>query len=355
MDYKKILVTGGAGFVGSNISISLKKHYGNIEVIALDNLYRKGSELNIGRLKKNGVRFVKGDVRVKKDLEIKNVDLLIECSAEPSVMAGVDSSPEYLLETNLVGAINCFEFARKNSSDVVFLSTSRVYPIQKLNGLLYEETETRFVLKDEQKIAGASKNGIQESFPIEGVRSLYGTTKLSAELILQEYIKLYRIRGVINRCGLIAGPWQMGKIDQGIIAYIMSKHVFNKPYAYIGFGGKGKQVRDVLHVDDLFDAITIQMQDMDAYNGSVYNIGGGVDNSISLVELTNLCHKLTGKAPSVNPIKETRLGDVRIYISDTTLFSSTAKWNPKKSVNTVIEDVYVWFEENKSSLKEVFA
>lgn len=355
MDYRKILVTGGAGFVGSNISVSLKKHCSNIEVIALDNLYRKGSELNIDRLEENGVRFVKGDIRAKKDLEIKNVDLLIECSAEPSVMAGVDSSPEYLLETNLVGAINCFEFARKNSSDVVFLSTSRVYPIQKLNDLLYEETGTRFVLKDNQKIGGASKNGIQETFPIEGVRSLYGTTKLSAELILQEYIQLYGIRGVINRCGLITGPWQMGKIDQGIIAYIMSRHIFNKPYSYIGFGGKGKQVRDVLHVDDLFDAIIIQLQDMGSYNGSVYNIGGGVDNSISLLELTNACQKLTGNAVSVDNIKETRVGDVRIYISDTTLFSSTAKWSQKKSMSTVIKDVYVWFEKNKSSLEGVFA
>src|SRR5258708_40202342 len=105
MDYKKILVTGGAGFVGSHICINLKKHYNAVDVIALDNLIRKGSQLNLPRLEKHGVVFKKGDVRKKEDLDFKDIDLIIECSAEPSVMAGVHDSPEYVLDTNLSGAI----------------------------------------------------------------------------------------------------------------------------------------------------------------------------------------------------------------------------------------------------------
>src|SRR3990167_8160098 len=174
MKYKKVLITGGAGFVGSNVCLALKKEYSDIHILALDNLRRRGSELNVARLADAGVDFVRGDVRNPKDLDIKGIDLIIECSAEPSVMAGVTSSPQYAVETNLVGAINCFEMARKNNSDVIFISTSRVYPIGPLNNLKYKEESTRFSLTNDQTNKGASKNGINEEFPLSGIRTIYG-------------------------------------------------------------------------------------------------------------------------------------------------------------------------------------
>lgn len=355
MKYKNILVTGGAGFVGSNICIKLKEHYPNIHVLALDNLIRKGSQLNVPRLKKYGVSFIKGDVRFKKDLAIDGIDFIIECSAEPSVMSGITSSPEYVLETNLIGAINCFELARKTGADVIFLSTSRVYPVELLNNLKYKEEATRFTLESNQKIEGVSDKGIKEDFPIDGPRTFYGATKLSAELILAEYVENYDIKGAINRFGVIAGPWQMGKIDQGIVAYWMSQHVFHRPLKYIGFEGEGKQVRDILDIDDVFSLIKIQLADMGRFNGKTYNAGGGLSNSLSLKELTVHCQKLTGNTVSIKQVMEERLGDVRIYITDNSKITIDSEWAPKKSINQTLEEVYRWIIDNKKELKDVFA
>src|SRR3989338_5035055 len=129
-----VLVTGGAGFIGSHLAIAVKKKWKKARVIALDNLIRRGSEFNVPRLKENGVHFIKGDVRSKKDLDFKatRISLIIECSAEPSVLAGFNESPQYVIDTNLTGAVNCLELARRDRADFLFLSTSRVYPIEKL-------------------------------------------------------------------------------------------------------------------------------------------------------------------------------------------------------------------------------
>lgn len=353
MKYKKILVTGGSGFVGSNLCINFKNNYSAIEVIAFDNLIRKGSELNLPRLKKNGVKFIKGDIRNKKDLELLKFDLMIECSAEPSVLAGINSSPSYVLETNLLGAVNCFELVRKNNADVVFLSTSRVYPIEKLNKLKFEEKNTRFSLKD-QNILGASKEGISDSFSLEGPRSLYGATKLSAEIILQEYLESYGIKGIIDRCGVIAGPWQMGKADQGIAGFWMSSHFFKKPLKYIGFGGKGKQVRDILDIDDLFNLINLQISNIDKYNGKIYNVGGGKNNSLSLLELTNYCQEISKNKVQIGQEKNNRINDVRIYITDNDKIKKDSGWEPKKRPENTLEDIYKWILENKKDLTVIF-
>lgn len=355
MKYKNILVTGGAGFVGSNICVKLKQEFSGIRVTALDNLVRGGSELNIPRLKNHGVSFVHGDVRNKEDLQFANIDLLIECSAEPSVMAGVTSTPEYLVNTNLVGALNCFEVARRNSSDIVFLSTSRVYPVGKLNNLSFIEDKTRFSLAKNQSIDGSSENGVTEEFLLSGVRTLYGATKLSSEFILQEYINNYDIRGIINRCGLIAGPWQMGKIDQGIISLWMAKHIYGKSLSYIGFDGSGKQVRDVLDIDDLFDLLKIQLKDIKKYSGEIFNVGGGKKNSLSLLELTDFCRKISGNKIAIRSLKEERPGDIRIYISDINKITSLSGWNPKKSIKTTLEDVYKWIKDNKGMLRPILS
>jgi CDP-paratose 2-epimerase len=353
MNYKNILVTGGAGFVGSNIATRLKEYFPRTTVTALDNLSRKGSELTLPRLQEHGVVFRHGDVRKREDLALDDIDLIIECSAEPSVMAGVTSSPEYLIHTNLLGAINCFELARTSGADVVFLSTSRVYPVGLLNNLSYHETATRFELDQKQKIPGASNNGISEEFPMSGARTLYGATKLSAELILNEYVENYHINAIVDRFGVIAGPWQMGKVDQGFIALWIAHHVFGKPLSYIGFGGIGKQVRDVIHVDDVFDLLIKQLDSIEEHSGKMYNIGGGRQRSISLVELTTLCEKITGKSIRMSHVKETRPGDVRIYISDNTKFVKASGWKPKRSLETIITDVTRWIRDNASILERV--
>lgn len=356
MNYQTILITGGAGFVGSNLGIRLKDTYPEVSILVFDNLKRRGSELNLPRLEAAGIEFIHGDIRNRSDLfDIgKKIDLLIECSAEPSVLAGVGESPEYLIDTNLSGTINCLELARKDKADVIFLSTSRVYPIKELNSLKFKEMETRFEWNNQQEIAGVSSRGVSEDFPLGKTRSLYGATKLCSELILQEYIESYGIRGVINRCGVITGPWQMGKIDQGVIVLWMSRHIWpGKPLSYIGYGGTGKQVRDFVHTDDLFDALKIQINNIDKYSGNIFNLGGGRENSVSLLELTSLCEKITGNKIVINQEKEDRPNDIRIYLSDYSKFSSLTGWRCKKDAEITLKEIYDWIVENKDQLASI--
>lgn len=353
MNYKTILITGGAGFVGSNLALKLKEAYPQVSILAFDNLKRRGSELNILRLREKGIQFMHGDIRNKSDLRDlgEKIDLLIECSAEPSVLAGLEGSPEYLIDTNLMGTINCLELARKNNSHVIFLSTSRVYPIRELNNLKFEETDTRFELADNQEMAGASSAGISEAFPLEKVRSLYGATKLCSEFMLHEYIDTYGIKGVINRCGVITGPWQMGKIDQGVMVLWMARHIWpEKPLSYIGYGGTGKQVRDFMHVDDVFDALKIQIEDVDSYNGEVFNLGGGRKNSVSLRELTEWCEKISGNKIEIKSEKEDRPNDVRIYLTDHARFSELSGWECQKDTEQTLTEIYEWIISNKAQL-----
>ena len=354
MKYKKILITGGAGFVGSHLCLNLKKDYPKVEITALDNLYRKGSELNVPRITQKGIRFINGDVRKKQDIKSLEFDLLIECSAEPSVLAGVNSSPDYLIDTNLGGAINCFEAARQREAAVFFLSTSRVYPISELSGLNYSETQTKFELSKKQTIQGLSQKGISEYFPMGKTRSLYGATKLSAELILQEYIETYKMTGVINRYGVITGPWQMGKIDQGVIVLWIARHIFaNKPLSYIGFGGLGKQVRDFIHIDDVYSAIKLQLMNMKIHNGHTYNIGGGLENSLSLLEMTKLCQNITGNSIKINKIAKNRVNDVPIYITDHSFFTKKTGWLPTKNAETIFQEIYQWIMDNREDLEPI--
>lgn len=352
----KILVTGGAGFVGSNLAIDFKKNGKGHEVAALDNLRRRGSELNIQRLKENGIEFVHGDIRNKEDFEAAGKpDLIIECSAEPSVLAGFDSSPDYLLNTNLLGTINCLEYARKYGSNIVFLSTSRVYPVKTLNNLNFIETSTRFELSDEQDVPGVSLRGYTENFPLSGSRTLYGATKLASELLIQEYIDMYGLKGIINRCGVLTGSWQMGKVDQGVVVQWVAKHHYLKPLSYIGYGGKGKQVRDILHIKDLYRLLEIQINDMATHSGEIYNVGGGLERTISLLELTHLCQKYTGNIIPIKSVNEDRPGDIRIYITDNSKITEKTGWKPEISVEQIIEEISNWIKGNSELLRPMLA
>src|SRR5262252_1283637 len=185
----RILITGGAGFVGSHLALSFKRENPDSAVIALDNLKRRGSELALRRLAAASVEFRHGDIRNPEDLaDAGPLDLLVECSAEPSVQAGLYGGERYLINTNLLGTINCLDHARRHDAAVIFLSTSRVYPIVPLRSLPLVPTETRFVIPSTDAGPGWSARGIRENFPLAGSRSLYGASKLCAELIISEYV-----------------------------------------------------------------------------------------------------------------------------------------------------------------------
>jgi CDP-paratose 2-epimerase len=349
----RLLVTGGAGFVGSNLAVSLAQRHPEWEVVALDNLYRRGSELNLPRLEAAGVEFVKGDVREPDDLAaVPEITAMIECSAEPSVMSGVDGDTGYLVHTNLTGAYNCLELARRDGAFVVFLSTSRVYPVAPQVELALEEGETRFELAAEQPFPGVSPAGIAESFPLEGARTLYGATKLAAELLIEEYRAGLGVPAVVDRCGVIAGPWQMGKVDQGVFTHWMLAHHFGNPLSYIGFGGKGKQVRDLLHVEDLVDLVERQLLAPAEWDGRTVNVGGGRECSLSLLETTAICRELTGNEVPIAPVLETRQGDVPIYLSDCAKLFGLDEWRPRRSAHQVLADIHEWITADEQRIAQ---
>jgi CDP-paratose 2-epimerase len=343
----RVLITGGAGFVGSNLAVSLAARHPEWEIVAFDNLYRRGSELNLPRLAEAGVEFVRGDVREPEQLAaLAEISALIECSAEPSVMSGVDGDTGYLVHTNLTGAYNCLELARRDGAFVVFLSTSRVYPVEPQLQIKLEEAPTRFEIAADQALPGVSPAGISEAFPLDGPRTLYGATKLAAELLIEEYRSGLGVPAVIDRCGVIAGPWQMGKVDQGVFTHWMLAHHFGNPLTYIGFGGEGKQVRDLLHVEDLVDLVERQLLAPEEWDGRTVNAGGGRECSLSLQETTAICRELTGNEVPIEPVLETRTGDVPIYLSDCTRLFGLDEWRPRRSARDVLSDIHGWVAED---------
>jgi CDP-paratose 2-epimerase len=344
----RVLVTGGAGFIGANLALELLARHPGWELVAFDSLHRRGSELNVPRLREAGVRFVHGDVREPDDLRAAGpFDALVECSAEPSVMAGADGATGFVVHTNLMGAYHCLEEAARHGAQLVFLSTSRVYPIAGLNGLAHAEGETRFELAAEQPVPGASAHGIAESFPLDGARTLYGATKLSAELLIAEYAESFGLRTVVDRCGVVAGPWQMGKVDQGVFTHWMASFYFRRELSYLGFGGQGKQVRDVLHVLDLVDLVDEQLAGPEHWAGAVVNVGGGAQGSLSLRETTELCRELTGHDVALGSDPRTRAGDVRIYLSDCRALGAWTDWTPRRDPRQVLSDIFMWIGDHE--------
>lgn len=345
---RRLLITGGAGFIGANLAVELALRHSDWEITALDNLHRRGSELNLARLREGGVAFVHGDVRAPEDLRgAGEFDALLECSAEPSVMAAVNGATDFVVGTNLIGAYHCLEEAARHHAQVVFLSTSRVYPIAALNSLSHVEDETRFVLVDDQDVPGASARGVTEAFPLDGARTLYGATKLAAELLICEYAESLGLPTVIDRCGVVAGPWQMGKVDQGVFTHWMASFYFRRPLTYLGFGGAGKQVRDLLHVADLAELIEDQLSRPDHWAGVTVNVGGGRDVSLSLRETTALCEQITGHHLPLGSDAETRVGDVRIYLSDCGALARLSDWAPRRGPREIMGDIYTWINDNE--------
>ncbi|HEV8609637.1 MAG TPA: NAD-dependent epimerase/dehydratase family protein [Thermoanaerobaculia bacterium] len=347
----RVLITGGAGFVGAYLARAFREQV-SAEVVAFDNLRRRGSELNLPAFRRLGIEFVHGDVRVASDLEdlSGDFDLLVDAAAEPSVSAGLSGSPQYLLETNLGGTLNSLELARKRGSSFLLLSTSRVYSIPALKRIRLTERDGRFALAAEQDVAGVSESGIAECFPVDEPRSFYGAGKLSSEMVTQEYVAAYGLKAIINRCGVIAGPGQFGKSDQGVFTMWVLHHFFRRPLRYTGFGGQGKQVRDLLHPADLFALIQKQLAAAADHSGQVFNVGGGPTISTSLRELTELCRERLGEVP-ISSDPDTSWVDVPLYISDCAKAHSVFGWEPTRSLSEIVADIIVWIRHNETALR----
>ena len=355
-------MTGGAGFVGSALALAIKRATPGAKVIAIDNLRRAGSELRPASLKAAGIEFVHGDIRNPDDLALRGqpVDLLIECSAEPSVLAGYGESPRYVIETNLMGTMNCLELARERKARVLFLSTSRVYPTALVNALKHAEDTTRFTLNDKQPMEGASGDGVSETFPLEGgrggdARTFYGMTKHASEMLLEEYAVGYGLDFVTLRFGVISGPGQMGKVEQGVFALWMARHLWGQSLTYKGWGGTGKQVRDVVHIEDVVELVTSVQRHWDKVRGKTLNAGGGRGISASLQEATSVCQQITGRTLELDKVTDTHPTDVRIYLTDHSALTKLLGWRPTRDVKQIFADLYEWMRADELRLKPILS
>ncbi|MBI1979846.1 MAG: GDP-mannose 4,6-dehydratase [Elusimicrobia bacterium] len=350
----RALVTGGAGFVGANISLHLKKL--GMDVLVMDNLARRGSEFNLPLFKEKGIAFYHGDVRNKEDFNLlPKPDVILECSAQPSAIDGY-ANPIFDITNNFVGLLNVLEFARGNGAAVILWSTNKVYCGSKLNSIPYTENETRAVWKKDEKFSlpGFSfEHGISEDFSIDGSdHSIYGLSKACADLICQEWHDAFQVKTVINRFSCLAGEGQFGKSAQGWVAWWAVASEFGLPLKYIGWNGK--QVRDVLFIEDICRLIELEIKNLDTVAGQVFTVGGGTDVTLSLIEATELMQKKFKKKIPVSIEQTPRKADQIIYISDYRKATRMLGWKPKIGIEEGYERIIDWVRANKEKLSLLY-
>jgi CDP-paratose 2-epimerase len=252
------------------------------------------------------------------------------------------------VQSNLIGAYHCLALARLRQAQFVFLSTSRVYPVATLESLNLVETELRFELAAAEPFPGASSAGIAESFPLSGARTLYGATRLAAELLIEEYRDAYGCRAVINRCGWSPGPGRWARSTR-----VSSRTGFS-PIATdsrcdisASAGPEGRSA--ILHVEDLVELVDEQVSDPVRWDGVTVKRGGGRAGSLSLLETTALCAEITGHAVAVQRSDETRPGDLPLYSDCSRLFELT-DWRRRRGPREILADIDAWASEHAGTL-----
>ena len=338
----KILITGGCGFVGSNIAIYLKNNLKNAQIFSLDNLVRKGSLINLDRLRKLKIKNFNINIENYKNLKkLPRFNLIIDCCAEPAIEAS-KKMPDRVFNTNLVGTFNILKKCKNDSAHIIFLSSSRVYSIENLKSLIGKTMISKPISR---------KKKINIKFETSEPSSLYGFTKLASEKLIKEFFYMTKLKYIINRFGVIAGPWQFGKQDQGFFSLWVAKHFFKKKLSYIGFGGKGYQIRDVIHIDDVCKIILIQIKKIRKKNNLTFNIGGGLKNSISLRELTKKCQNISNSRIKIRGISKTSMYDIPYYVTDNRKVTKIYNWKPSKTIDHIVNDIYKWLHQNKNIWK----
>jgi CDP-paratose 2-epimerase len=338
----KILISGICGFAGSSIAQGLLDDDSPLEIIGLDNLSRAGSHLNIEPLRKRGVKLVHADLRSASDLDsIAAVDWIIDAAANPSVLAGIDgtTSSRQLLEHNLYGTVNLLELAKRHHAGFVLLSTSRVYSIRSLASLPVVVKDGAFAPDDSSALPpGVSPRGVTEDFSTTPPLSLYGSSKLASECVALEYGETFGFPVWINRCGVLAGAGQFGRVDQGIFSFWINSYLRRAPLKYIGFDGAGHQTRDCLHPRDLLPALQKQLASVETDKPRIVNFGGGMENSMSLAQLSKWCAERFGPLQVASDPKP-RLFDVPWLVMDSRLAEETWGWRPARPIETILNEI----------------
>ncbi|HEX8531260.1 MAG TPA: NAD-dependent epimerase/dehydratase family protein [Cytophagales bacterium] len=349
----KILITGICGFVGSSLAAFFSQHAEGVELVGIDNLSRRGSESNLAALKALGCRFIHGDIRAREDVdELPAVDWIIDCAANPSVLAGVNGGTAQLISHNLNGTLHLLEKCRRDKSGFVLLSTSRVYSIEALNQVPLRAAGGRFEVDSaREKPTGFSEAGVTESFPTSAPISLYGATKLASEVMALEYAATFDFPVWINRCGVIAGPGQFGRIDQGVFSFWIYQWLLGKPLSFIGFDGSGRQVRDFFSPADLGDLLLRQLRSGMGKGPRLYNVGGGAQSALSLQELNAFCADRFGFPKEIIRNASPRPFDIPYYVTDYSLAAQHWGWAPKTDKYALLDQMYTWAVQHKKVIE----
>lgn len=338
----RLLVTGACGFVGGALVHAFAEAGARHEITGLDNLSRPGSETNRPGVRALGVRLVHGDLRLASDFEpLAPVDWVIDAAANPSVLAGVDerTSSRQLVEHNLVGTLNTLEYCKRVGAGLILLSTSRVYSARRLAALSVVERNGVFEpTLDTDSPPGLTTEGIDEAFSTEPPLSLYGATKLASEALALEYGQAFDFPVWVNRCGLLAGAGQFGRPDQGILSYWVHSWRVRAPLRYLGFDGRGHQVRDVLHARDLVPLLEDQMKSPGSRKAPLQNVAGGAEQAISLRQLSEWCHDRFG-AHQVASDPTPRPFDVPWLVLSSARARDQWGWRPQTPVARILEEI----------------
>jgi CDP-paratose 2-epimerase len=341
-DQKPVLITGGAGFVATNVAHRILSS--GRDVILFDNLSRPGVEQNVAWLRQEHGRRVRlqlGDIRDRDAVHrvVRQAGQIFHFAAQVAVTTSL-VEPFLDFEVNAGGTLNLLEAVRACDSppSVLFTSTNKVYGDLEDIGL--EKGDTRYEPSD----AVLRSNGISEARCLE-FHSPYGCSKGVAEQYVLDYARTFGLRTVVFRMSCIYGPHQFGNEDQGWVAHFLIATMNKQPLTIYG---DGLQVRDVLFVEDLVDAMLLAQQNIDALSGRAFNIGGGPKNTTSLIELLDIIGEQLGERPLAD-IEEWRRADQRYYVSDTRRFEGATGWHARTSVREGVERLHAWLAETRAT------
>ena len=340
-----VLITGGAGFIGSNLAQRLLAEP-NTRVRILDNLSRRGVEHNVAWLRSlrgaaSRLEILKGDVRDAKAVAqaTRDVSEIYHLAAQVAVTTSIEA-PEADFEINALGTLRVLEAARRASRkpSVLFTSTNKVYgsldgvPVRSF-GTRYEATRPGFT-------------GVNEHEPLD-FHSPYGCSKGTADQYVRDYARIYNLPTCVFRMSCIAGPRQFGNEDQGWVAHFLYSALAGNP---ITVYGDGHQVRDILHVHDLVDAMLAVRDHRRSTRGEIYNLGGGPGRAISVLELLRSIEAESSQPLNLN-YREVRPGDQPLYISDTAKIERDTGWRAQRGLTQILKDIRSFWGEHGDAIR----
>lgn len=335
---RNLLITGGAGFIGTNL---VKYFYNKYKITIFDNFSRETSIKNKVLIKNNfpNVEIVEGRISDSEAVEkvVKGKDVIVHTAAQVAVTNSVND-PRTDFEINALGTFNVLDAARKqeNKPVVIFFSTNKVYG-DNVNYIPIEELKTRYDFSGELK-----GKGLPETFSIDAKEHTpYGCSKLTADIYAQDFAKIFDVPTVVNRCSCMYGEEQYGTTDQGWLAFFIISAIKNRPLTIYG---DGKQVRDALYVGDVCKLIEREIENIEKVKGEVFNVGGGADNTISLLELLDEIGKYQEK-PKIF-YGDWRPADQKVFYCDISKAKRLLGWTPLVSPAEGVKRLYEWAKKN---------